>query len=297
MTNLPTSYNVVHYNDVHDFMKNTQSTLEATEVLNTFPLWMAGMMASSSSRTPQSYGALFQSDRLLCVYICAEGNSYVGWCAADSAISESPALVHAITELLTTGVALNTISSLHGYCPAVELFHKIRQTIVPRENTTPDDYKTWSLQVTDKQQIRHTRHLKARLLPAGWMDFLLLLKWAEAFIRDCGIHEPFDMWDQCAAEIAQGTAYFWCLDDGIPVAMVWKRRALRHGISLAYVYTPPEHRNKGYAAAMVAQFTEALLSEGYSYVTLLMDGNRDPIKNMYASVGYQVVGSICRFSY
>lgn len=302
MTTSPIPYTVVNYKDVHDFLANTKTTLEITEVLNTFPLWMAGVKASSSSHTPQSYGALFQNDYLVCVYICADGNSYVGWCNALPVISESPELVQAINELLTTGEALTTVASIHGYCPAVELFHKIRQTIIPRSNSTQADYKTWSLQVTDKQQIQwtaNTRHLagRARLRRASWMDFLLLLNWAEAFIRDCGIHEPFDLWDQCATEIAQETAYFWCLDDNTPVAMIWKRRALRHGISLAYVYTSPSCRGKGYAAAMVAQFTEALLLDGYSYVTLLMDGNRDPLKNMYASVGYQIVGSICRFAY
>ncbi|CAO3596431.1 unnamed protein product [Absidia cylindrospora] len=244
---------------------------------------------NSSSQEPQSYCALYQNGRLIYVLVCADGNSYVGWCGKQQQQIDTVNinLVDAIKELLQAGVPWTQVSTLHGYSPVVDVFYRIRNTLstllLDREANDNSSKrsplnKVWSYKVTNKQDIQwttQTRQLaqRATLRLAGWMDYPLLVSWSEAFVQDCGLNNG-DIWDNVR----------------------W--RALRHGISLAYVYTPKEARGRGYAAAMVAQMTEYLLEkEDYSYVTLLVDGCRDPVKNLYTSVGYQMVGSVERFNY
>jgi predicted GNAT family acetyltransferase len=81
--------------------------------------------------------------------------------------------------------------------------------------------------------------------------------------------------------------------DGVPVNMAWKRRPLTKGISVAYVYTPKEHRSKGYAATCVALLTEELL-KSYEYVNLFALGSQNPEKNLYTTIGYQWCGEAGR---
>ncbi|ORZ08363.1 hypothetical protein BCR42DRAFT_424980 [Absidia repens] len=309
-------YKVIKYQNAKEFLDDTQSDLENDEVINTFPLWICDVKTNSSSQAPQSYCALYENDRLVYVLVCADRNSYVGWYGKQQQHIDlgNANLVDAIKELLQAGVPLTQVSTLHGYSPVVDVFYRIRKTLSPydlalidmgandNDSSTSPPHNVWSYKITNKKDIRwttQTRQLaqRATLRLAGWMDYPLLVNWSEAFARDCGLSDG-DAWNRCAAEVQNGYAYFWCLDDGTPTAMIWKRRALRHGISLAYVYTPKEARGRGYAAAMVAQMTEYLLEkEGYSYITLLVDGRRDPAKNLYTSVGYQMVGSVARFSY
>jgi predicted GNAT family acetyltransferase len=81
--------------------------------------------------------------------------------------------------------------------------------------------------------------------------------------------------------------------DGIPVSMFWKRQPLRNGCSISFVYTPNTERGKGYASACVAMCTELFLKE-YSFVTLFVVRQQDSNKNLYTSIGYQLVGKSAR---
>jgi predicted GNAT family acetyltransferase len=82
--------------------------------------------------------------------------------------------------------------------------------------------------------------------------------------------------------------HFFCVQ-GEPVCMAWTRRPLKFRCSLAFVYTSPKHRHKGYGAACVSLSAEELLKK-YTYVTLLVDSNRNPEDNLYTRIGYRYVG-------
>ncbi|KAI8098876.1 uncharacterized protein BX664DRAFT_319826 [Halteromyces radiatus] len=261
-------------------------------------------------QTPvQIYTSIWTNNQLLFIFVLSGSRGYVGWCGGIECIQQmdNHAFDNVIVSLLKTSGALPHLQSLYGYSPLVDRVHHLVEKCKDSSDnatipTKVSTYKSWSYQVESKNDLLwtdKTRALakRAHLRLATWIDFPLLVNWSEHFVQDCGLNDG-DMWTMCANEIKKQKAYFWCLDDGTPTAMVWKRRALRHGISVAYVYTPEESRQRGYAATMVAQFSEYLLeTEGYSYVTLLVDGNRDPAKNMYTSIGYKYVGEIFALYY
>jgi predicted GNAT family acetyltransferase len=55
------------------------------------------------------------------------------------------------------------------------------------------------------------------------------------------------------------------------------------------VYTPPEHRGKGYASALVAALSQSLLAKGWRFSFLYADTANASAASMYRKLGYAPV--------
>lgn len=95
--------------------------------------------------------------------------------------------------------------------------------------------------------------------------------------------------------IGTGNLYLWCADD-IPVSMAnIAYRSPRHA-RINTVYTPVEHRKKGYASAIVAEMCCLLHSE--KLVPMLNADLKNPDSNkVYRKVGFIEAGKIAEFKF
>ncbi|MBN1139802.1 MAG: GNAT family N-acetyltransferase [Anaerolineae bacterium] len=95
--------------------------------------------------------------------------------------------------------------------------------------------------------------------------------------------------------VAASSLYLW--HDGAPVSMAWKARPTRHGVVVSGVYTPPEHRKRGYATSCVAVLSRVLLDEGYQFCALYADLANPTSNSMYQRIGYRPVqpSIVCDF--
>ncbi|HEY96946.1 MAG TPA: GNAT family N-acetyltransferase, partial [Dehalococcoidia bacterium] len=55
------------------------------------------------------------------------------------------------------------------------------------------------------------------------------------------------------------------------------------------VYTPPEHRRKGYATACVAGVCREILKSGYDFCTLYTDLSNPTSNSIYMKIGFRPV--------
>jgi len=62
-----------------------------------------------------------------------------------------------------------------------------------------------------------------------------------------------------------------------------------NGIRIGPVYTPPEHRGHGYASALTAAVSQALLDAGRRFVFLFTDLANPTSNHIYQSIGYEPV--------
>lgn len=70
-----------------------------------------------------------------------------------------------------------------------------------------------------------------------------------------------------------------------------------NGIRIAWVYTPVEHRGKGFAGACVATLSQQLLDEGRKFCFLYTD-LANPISNhVYQTIGYEPVVDAAVYSF
>lgn len=112
----------------------------------------------------------------------------------------------------------------------------------------------------------------------------LILEWEEAFARDA--HMPTRVSPERQAEwVSEGQLFLW--EDQEPVSMTVAQGRTRHGIRVAYVYTPTERRGKGYASALVAGVSQAMLDGGLDFCVLYTDLRNPTSNRIYQEIGYR----------
>lgn len=127
-----------------------------------------------------------------------------------------------------------------------------------------------------------------QLRQATETDFPLISTWVEAFQHEAmGSAAQDDAPAVARTKIAAGEIYLW--EDGKAVAMAASARPSRHGITVNYVYTPPEQRGRGYAGSCVAALSQTLLDQGYQFCTLFTDANFPTSNRIYQRIGYRPI--------
>ncbi|MGB5335382.1 MAG: GNAT family N-acetyltransferase [Woeseiaceae bacterium] len=98
---------------------------------------------------------------------------------------------------------------------------------------------------------------------------------------------PVDVSDFMARKLSEGDLYIW--DDHGPRTMIALSGRVGRGIRVSAVYTPPEHRGKGYASAGVAEICRRELDGSRDFVTLVAEID-DPAERMYQRLGFYKIG-------
>lgn len=127
--------------------------------------------------------------------------------------------------------------------------------------------------------------------PATMDELDTLTHWMCAFMEEA-LHEPAD-WDvrreACRKKIEEG--FCWVLEapDGTLLSTVSTSRRMAHSIGISAVYTPPEHRNKGYCQFAVASLCQKMLTAGFDSCTLFVD-QKNPVSNrVYKKIGFEIL--------
>jgi GNAT superfamily N-acetyltransferase len=121
-------------------------------------------------------------------------------------------------------------------------------------------------------------------------DIPLLAAWRqafdiEAFSKQTSLEESLE---GVKEKMANNDLYVW-ENHGVAVTMAARARPTRHGITVNYVYTPPEHRKKGYATSCVAKLSQLMLDSGYEFCSLFTDAANPTSNKIYQNMGYKWV--------
>lgn len=136
--------------------------------------------------------------------------------------------------------------------------------------------------------VRPQPGVPGELRTAGTADGPLLAGWIAAFALEATGRASPDPDAVAAHHIAAGTLGLW-RDGGRAVAMAAGRGFTAHGARITHVYTPPEHRRRGYAAACVAALSARLLAAGHAMCLLYSDAENPAAEALYRRVGYAPV--------
>jgi predicted GNAT family acetyltransferase len=127
---------------------------------------------------------------------------------------------------------------------------------------------------------------------AGPADRNLLLQWIDDFAaevlregpqRDPGRHER-----SIDVRLGSGDAGFALWEvDGAPVSLVGFGGRTPNGIRVGPVYTPPEHRGRGYASALTARVSRLQLDRGKQFCFLYTDLANPTSNAIYTRIGYE----------
>jgi predicted GNAT family acetyltransferase len=132
--------------------------------------------------------------------------------------------------------------------------------------------------------VRPPQGVPGRMRAALPEDCDQLVRWAAAFVEETGGHPqlPGDIVDR---HLRHGRLWVW--DDGnTPVSMAAASTEVAGVARVAFVYTPPERRGQGYAAACVASVSEEFAAAGQECVLYAQLHN--PTSNaVYRRIGYE----------
>jgi len=139
--------------------------------------------------------------------------------------------------------------------------------------------------------------LSARPAPGTWRrggagDHELLLRWwldflAEAMPEQAPPPDPGAVVDRWIASDHQWI-YLWEVG-GEVVSLVGAGAETPNGVRIGPVYTPLEHRNRGYASALTAAASQDQLDRGRRFVFLFTDLANPTSNKIYQAIGYEPV--------
>jgi RimJ/RimL family protein N-acetyltransferase len=115
-----------------------------------------------------------------------------------------------------------------------------------------------------------------------------LLAWLTAFGAEAVPHDPPPDPDRVALSAREGRYLLWCVGNE-PVSMAGIMRRTRHAAAIAAVYTPPEHRARGYAGSVVAATVDFARSQGKPIACLYTDARNPASNRCYAKIGFQPI--------
>jgi len=139
-------------------------------------------------------------------------------------------------------------------------------------------------------RVRPPRPVPGRMRPARPADRELVVDWIVAFGRealpDADAERVAAVVDQSLAGIGR-RIFLW--DDGEPASLAGAGGATPNGIRIGPVYTPPARRERGYASALTAALSQAMLDEGRRFCFLYTDLANPTSNRIYQAIGYEAV--------
>jgi len=158
--------------------------------------------------------------------------------------------------------------------------------------------RTIALRIYRLDSVRPPRGVPGQMRRAGPGDAGLLARWLEGFQREthgagdaAQARRAAERWLSSPAR----TMYLW--EDGEPVAMTGVGGPTPNGMRISAVYTPPHRRRRGYASALVAAASQAVLDSGRSFAFLFTDLANPTSNYIYQQIGYEPVCDVDEYAY
>ena len=158
--------------------------------------------------------------------------------------------------------------------------------------------RTVAQRIYELREVRFPRGVAGSPRLARAEDVDLLARWTHEFSLAVGEKSDAKAARTSAEKgIAGGRMLLW-EHQGQPVSLAAAVRPTRHGVGICRVYTPPEHREHGFASACVAELSQRQLDAGREFCCLYTE-LANPISNsIYQKIGYIPVtdSTHCRFA-
>ncbi|GAA6621240.1 GNAT family N-acetyltransferase [Scytonema sp. NUACC26] len=138
------------------------------------------------------------------------------------------------------------------------------------------------------EQLRPFTWAPGQLRQATETDVSLVSQWYAAFSEEALGRLPNDCQAWATRQIDGGHVFLW--QDGEPVSMGCTIGQTANGFRVSIVFTPKEHRQKGYGKTCTAALTQRLLNDGQRYCFLYADKNNAFSTRMYEAMGYELMG-------
>ena len=280
---------ITRIDDPREFLARAGSFLEAHEAANSLPFGISNTLIRSPEYFPTHYLALVQEDEhiLLASLMTPPNNLIIAYIPDAEALGEK---LDQALDLLARDVQRSypQLPGVMAQTGVAERFARRWQAVSGQSYELLFHERAFSL-----SSMRPMTSPPGALVRATVADRDLLVRWTldfgEEALGDSDLAEAERTVD---ARLGDGDPearglYLWV--DGAPVSMAGYTGPTPHGIRVGPVYTPPELRGRGYASALVAQMSQALLDGGRSFCFLFTNLANPTANHIYEEIGYEAV--------
>jgi uncharacterized protein len=136
-----------------------------------------------------------------------------------------------------------------------------------------------------------------RLCEPSQSDEALMRKWRAAFSIDAEHMDADEAARQAALPLPKSRHLMLWEVEGTAVSMAGYAGPTPNGIRVAWVYTPPNNRGRGFAGACVAALSQKLLDDGRKFCFLYTDLANPVSNHVYQKIGYEPVTDATVYSF
>jgi uncharacterized protein len=133
------------------------------------------------------------------------------------------------------------------------------------------------------------RNVPGRARPAAESDRALLVSWVRMFTDEAFGEQSIRSAEEVVDARLRERGAFVLWEDGEPVSLAGWGGETPHGVRVGPVYTPPEHRGRGYGSAVTAAVTAERLAAGRRFCFLYTDVANPTSNRIYTRLGYEPV--------
>jgi GNAT superfamily N-acetyltransferase len=133
------------------------------------------------------------------------------------------------------------------------------------------------------REVQPPRRVRGALRVAERSDWPLVSSWAPAYMEATGTSGGVLKFLE--RRLATRSLFVW--DDDGPKCMASISGYTPNGLRVSAVFTPDEHRRKGYASNTVATLSQHTLDSGRSYCVLFAESHHAATLRVYEHIGYR----------
>jgi hypothetical protein len=133
------------------------------------------------------------------------------------------------------------------------------------------------------REVRSPRRVPGALRLAEPSDWPLVSGWAPLYMRDTGASGSVLKFLE--RRLATRSLFVWEHDGAKCMASI--SGYTPNGLRVSAVFTPEEHRRRGYASNTVATLSQRALDGGLSYCVLFAESHHAATQRVYKNIGYR----------
>jgi predicted GNAT family acetyltransferase len=263
--------------DAAEFRRRAGPLLADDELRHTVPLGVLATIEHDPGRYPEHH--LWLAEDAGTVVACAIMTPPFHVLVAG----RDPAALEALAAtVLGDGVP---VPGVNGFLPEAEQF-----AACWARATGATTRRGMSLRMYSTASVDAVPATVGEMRTAGEADRGLLAEWARAFAHETGLQGgPEQIVRSIDARVGADPGIVVWDVDGTAVTMAGASISSPGVARVGPVYTPPEHRRRGYATSLVAAWTAQLLGRGNRRCALFTDLANPTSNSIYQTVGYRPV--------
>lgn len=261
---------VKRYTNIKDFLNENLAFLEQQEAANNLPIGIPMSLLQEANPSINLY-SVFENETLVFSLVQTPPKNFLIYGQVDTPIFEALFSVLQKDKIQASGVIGEKELAI-----AFADFWKAQ--------TGRSYFISFKQLVYQLDQVASIRLSKGQLRKATHDDLPIVAQWLVDFSNTAlTAADPEEAKMIAQSKIESEMLYLW--EDEVLVSMAAVARPTRNGITVNYVYTPPEYRGRGYASSCVTELSRSMLKQ-YKFCCLFTDLTNPTSNHIYKDIGY-----------